>query len=157
MTDPKKKLIVDKTNSGHWKVTLNNPPINMIDDSMYDDLYDLVGEMESAPDLRVITFESANPDFFIAHYSSAEPRSRFGVPRWIETAQRLAASTVLSIVVIRGRVRGGAANLRWGATDGSPAGRTLSLASPRLEPCHAKGGRYPRKFDRHSCRQVSRA
>ncbi|MDB5581333.1 MAG: Enoyl-CoA hydratase/carnithine racemase, partial [Bradyrhizobium sp.] len=52
-------------------------------------------------------FESANPDFFIAHYSTAEPKSRFGVPRWIETAKRLAEAEVVSIAVVRGRVRGG--------------------------------------------------
>jgi len=37
MTDGKKKLLVDKTVKGHWKVILDNPPINLIDDSMYDD------------------------------------------------------------------------------------------------------------------------
>jgi enoyl-CoA hydratase/carnithine racemase len=114
MTDVKKKLHVDKTVAGHWKVTFDNPPINLIDDSMYDDLHDLVGEIEAAPALRVVTFESANPDFFIAHYSSAEPRSRFGVPPWIETAGRLAASSVLSIAVIRGRVRGGGSEFALG-------------------------------------------
>ncbi|CAN7582937.1 enoyl-CoA hydratase/isomerase family protein [Variovorax sp. LjRoot178] len=102
-----KKLIVNKEIPGYWKVTLSNPPINLIDDSMFDDLYDLVGEIEADPELKVVTFESANPDFFIAHYSSAKPRSRFGIPPWIETAKRLAASRVLSIAVIRGRVRGG--------------------------------------------------
>ena len=108
------KLIVDKSQEGHWKIILDNPPINLIDDSMYDDLYDLVGEIETDANLKVVTFESANPDFFIAHYSSAEPRSRFGVPRWIETAQRLAASHVLSIAVIRGRVRGGGSEFALG-------------------------------------------
>lgn len=108
------KLIVDKSREGHWKIVLDNPPINLIDDSMYDDLYDLVGEIETDANLKVVTFESANPDFFIAHYSSAEPRSRFGVPRWIETAQRLAASNVLSIAVIRGRVRGGGSEFALG-------------------------------------------
>lgn len=108
MTHPNKKLVVDKAVEGHWKVTFDNPPINLIDASMYDELFDLVGEMESASaTLKVVTFESANPDFFIAHYSSAEPRSRFGAPPWIETAKRLAATDVLSIAVIRGRVRGG--------------------------------------------------
>jgi len=107
MTDPKKKLVVDKTAPGYWRVTLDNPPINLIDGGMYDELYDLVGDIEADTPLKVVTFESANPDFFIAHYSWAEPRSRFGTPRWIETAQRLAASDVLSIAVIRGRVRGG--------------------------------------------------
>ncbi len=107
MTHASRKLIVDKAAVGHWRVTLSNPPINLIDDGMYDELFDLVGDMESDPDLKVVTFESANPDFFIAHYSSAEPRSRFGVPPWIDIAQRIAHSRVVSIAVIRGRVRGG--------------------------------------------------
>lgn len=114
MSNITQKLIVNKTIPGYWRVTLDNPPINLIDDSMYDDIYDLVGEIEADPELKVVTFESANPDFFLAHYSSAEPRSRFGVPRWIETAQRLAASDVLSIAVIRGRVRGGGSEFTLG-------------------------------------------
>jgi enoyl-CoA hydratase/carnithine racemase len=101
------KIIVDKSIIGHWRVTLNNPPINVVDDEMYDAFYDLVGEIEADKALKVVTFESANPDFFIAHYGTAAPRSRFGVPPWIEAATRLAKSGVLSIAVIRGRVRGG--------------------------------------------------
>jgi len=102
-----KALIVDKSVPAYWRVKLNNPPINAITDRMYDEFYDLVGEIEANQSLKVVTFESANPDFFIAHYSTAEPRSRFGVPRWIEAADRLAKSSVLTIAVIRGRVRGG--------------------------------------------------
>jgi enoyl-CoA hydratase/carnithine racemase len=107
MNDIPKRITTAKSTPGYWRVTLNNPPINAIDDRMYDEIYDLVGEIEANPSLKVVTFESANPDFFIAHYSLAEPRSRFGVPRWIEAADRLARSSVLSIAVVRGRVRGG--------------------------------------------------
>src|SRR5246127_318907 len=107
MNDVRTKITTDKTIPGYWRVTLNNPPINAIDDRMYDEFHDLVGEIETDPSLKVVTFESANPDFFIAHYSTAEPRSRFGVPPWIDAATRLAQSNVLSIAVIRGRVRGG--------------------------------------------------
>jgi enoyl-CoA hydratase/carnithine racemase len=114
MSETKQKLVTDKSMPGHWRVTLNNPPINVIDDGMYDAFYDLVGEIEADPTLKVVTFESANPDFFLAHYSSAEPRSRFGVPRWIEASGRLAASGVLSIAVIRGRVRGGGCEFAMG-------------------------------------------
>lgn len=114
MSETKQKLVTDKSTPGHWRVTLNNPPINVIDDGMYDAFYDLVGEIEANPTLKVVTFESANPDFFLAHYSSAEPRSRFGVPRWIEASGRLAASGVLSIAVIRGRVRGGGCEFTMG-------------------------------------------
>jgi enoyl-CoA hydratase/carnithine racemase len=114
MSEPTQKLVTDKSTPGHWRVTLNNPPINVIDDGMYDAFYDLVGEIEAAPTLKVVTFESANTDFFLAHYSSAEPRSRFGVPRWIEASGRLAASGVLSIAVIRGRIRGGGCEFAMG-------------------------------------------
>lgn len=107
MNDIPKRIVTDKTTPGHWRVTLNNPPINAIDDRMYDEFYDLVGEIEADPSLKVVTFESANSDFFIAHYSLAEPRSRFGTPRWIDAATRMAQSGVLSIALIRGRVRGG--------------------------------------------------
>src|SRR5882757_5506475 len=107
MSENQKKVSVDKSVPGYWRVILNNPPINAIDDSMYDEIFDLVEAIESEPSLKIVTFSSANPDFYIAHYSLAEPRSRFGKPRWVEAATRLAQSSVVSVAVINGRVRGG--------------------------------------------------
>jgi enoyl-CoA hydratase/carnithine racemase len=101
------RITTDKQTSGYWRVTLNHPPINTIDDQMYDEVFDLVEAIEAEPSLKVVTFESANPDFFLAHYGVGESTSRFGKPRWIEAATRLAQSSVLSIAVIRGRARGG--------------------------------------------------
>jgi enoyl-CoA hydratase/carnithine racemase len=100
-------MTTDKRTPGYWRVTLNHPPINTIDDRMYDEVYDLVEQIEAEPSLKVVTFESANPDFFLAHYGVAESTSRFGKPRWIDAAVRLAQSHVLSIAVIRGRARAG--------------------------------------------------
>lgn len=107
MGEVAKRLSTDKQVPGHWRVTLNHPPINTVDDQMYDQIYDLVEEIETEPSLKVVTFESANPEFFLAHYGIAESNSRFGKPRWIEAATRLAQSSVLSVAVIRGRVRAG--------------------------------------------------
>lgn len=101
------RITVDNTVPGYWRVTLSNPPINTIDDLMYDELYDLVAEIEAESSLKVVTFESANPDFFIAHYGVGKSTSRFGKPRWIDVAIRLAKSSAISIAVIRGRARGG--------------------------------------------------
>src|ERR1700748_3280573 len=103
------RIITDKQTSGYWRVTLNHPPINTIDDQMYDEIFDLVEAIEAEPSLKVVTFQSANPDFFLAHYGVGESTSRFGKPRWIEAATRLAHSNVLSIAVIRGRTRAGGA------------------------------------------------
>ena len=107
MNDLTTRVSIDKQTPGYWRVTLSHPPINTIDDQMYDEIFDLVEAIEAEPSLKVMTFESANPDFFLAHYGVAESTSRFGKPRWIEVAGRLAKSNVLSIAVIRGRVRGG--------------------------------------------------
>jgi enoyl-CoA hydratase/carnithine racemase len=107
MNDVRKRITVDKATPGYWRVTLNNPPINAVDDRMYDEFFDLVEEIGSDASLKVVTIESANPDFFIAHYSTAEPKSRFGIPPWIDAATKLIQSDVLSIAVVRGRVRGG--------------------------------------------------
>jgi enoyl-CoA hydratase/carnithine racemase len=95
-------------------VTLDHPPINTVDDRMYDEIFDLVEKIEKEPSLKVVTFESVNPDFFLAHYGIGESSSRFGKPRWIEAAVSLAKSSVVSIAVIRGRARGGGSEFSLG-------------------------------------------
>jgi enoyl-CoA hydratase/carnithine racemase len=87
---------------GCWRVTLSHPPINTIDDVMYDEIFDLVQAIDAEPGLKVVTFESAHPDYFLAHYGVGESRSRFGTPPWRAAAIQLADSNVLSIAVIRG-------------------------------------------------------
>jgi enoyl-CoA hydratase/carnithine racemase len=57
--------------AGYWRVSLNHPPINTVDDLMYDEMFDLVQAMDAEPALRVVTFESANLDYFLAHHGSA--------------------------------------------------------------------------------------
>src|SRR5258708_1850818 len=101
------RITTDKRAPGFLRVALNHPPINTVDDQMYDEIFDLVEAIETEPSLKVVTFESATPDCFLAHYGVGESISRFGKPRWIEAATRLTHSNALSIAVIRGRARGG--------------------------------------------------
>src|SRR6476620_8917061 len=108
------RLTVDKQVHGYWRVTLKHPPINTVDDLMYDEVFDLVQAIELEPGLKVVTFESANPDYFLAHYGVGESQSRFGAPRWRDAAIQLAHSSVLSVAVIRGRARGGGSEFALG-------------------------------------------
>ena len=101
------RVTVDERVPGYWRVTLNHPPINSVDDLMYDEIFDLVQAIDAEPALKVVTFESANRDYFLAHYGIGESQSRFGKPRWREAAVQLANSNVLSVAVVRGRARGG--------------------------------------------------
>ncbi len=107
MDEDMTRLTVDKRAPGYWRVTLDHPPINTVDDLMYDEIFDLVQAIDVEPALKVVTFESANRDYFLAHYGIGQSQSRFGTPRWIEAAVQLASSNVLSIAVVRGRARGG--------------------------------------------------
>lgn len=106
MSDPTAKLSIDTPVPGYCRASFDNPPINTIDDQMYHELLDLVDAMEAEPAVKVVTFESANPNFFISHYGVTGLRSRFGKPEWHQVATRLARSNVLSIAVVRGRARG---------------------------------------------------
>ena len=107
MDETTTRVSVDKQVPGYWRVTLAHPPINTVDDLMYDEIFDLVQAIDAEPALKVVTFESANQDYFLAHYGIGESQSRFGKPRWREAAVQLANSKVLSIAVVRGRARGG--------------------------------------------------
>src|SRR5260221_9343192 len=114
MDEATPRVAIDKHEPGYWRVTLNHPPINTVDDLMYDEVFDLVQAIEAEPGLKVVTFESADPDYFLAHYGVGESQSRFGVPRWRDAAIQLAHSNVLSIAVIRGRARGGGSEFALG-------------------------------------------
>jgi enoyl-CoA hydratase/carnithine racemase len=43
------RITTDKQTSGYWRVTLNHPPINTIDDQMYDEVFDMVEAIEAEP------------------------------------------------------------------------------------------------------------
>ncbi len=49
-------------------VTIDNPPINLIDLALMRDLDAIGKEVEADEDVRVVVFQSANPEFFIAHF-----------------------------------------------------------------------------------------
>ena len=59
---------VDRRSLGYCRVTFDHPPINTITATTVAELAELVGLIEQDPDLNVVVFDSANPDFYLAHY-----------------------------------------------------------------------------------------
>ena len=49
-------------------MTFDHPPINTITATTVAELGDLAGLIEQDADLNVIVFDSANRDFYLAHY-----------------------------------------------------------------------------------------
>ena len=48
-------------------ITIHNPPVNVLDVALMKELRHVLLTMRNRSDIRVLVFESANPDFFIAH------------------------------------------------------------------------------------------
>jgi enoyl-CoA hydratase/carnithine racemase len=105
---------IDRRSSGYCLVTFEHPPINTITATTVAELSELVGLIEQDPDLNVVVFDSANPDFYLAHYDVENDPSKTaalgvgpsGLPAWIDVLVRLARAPVVSIAAIRGRARG---------------------------------------------------
>ncbi len=105
-------LIITKHSAAFWRVTLDNPPINLMGPDIIAGLQTLMGVVEADKALKVIVFDSANPDYFVSHFDvlrGAEVpmvSGELGVQQWVDVSNRLHNTGVISIAVIRGRVRG---------------------------------------------------
>jgi enoyl-CoA hydratase/carnithine racemase len=105
---------VDRRGPSYCRVTFGQPPINTITATTVVEIAELVGLIEQDPDLNVVVFDSANPDFYLAHYDIENDPGKTaalgvgptGLPAWIDVLVRLARAPVASIAAIRGRARG---------------------------------------------------
>ena len=53
---------------GVLTATINNPPMNVMTPPLYMDLVGFTSEVEKDESVKVVVFQSADPDFFIAHF-----------------------------------------------------------------------------------------
>ena len=107
-------LKVDRRRPNYWRITFDHPPINTITATTVAELAELVGLIEEDPHLNVVVFDSANPDFYLAHYdvendpgkTAALGAGPTGLPAWLDLLARLSRAPAVSIASIRGRARG---------------------------------------------------
>ncbi len=106
-------LRVIEESPAYWRIVFDYPPFNIVDATLYQALQDLLARMDASPSLRVVVFESANPEFFLAHFDLTGKTGNIttavgpsGLPILIDTFVRISRSPVASIAKIRGCVRG---------------------------------------------------
>src|SRR6202043_3754509 len=104
--------IIEET-SGYWRVLFDYPPFNIVDADVFQALQNLLVLMETTETLRVVVFESSNPDFYLAHFDLTGKLGNImtavgpsGLPILMDTFVRLTTSPVVSLAKIRGCVRG---------------------------------------------------
>lgn len=106
-------LRVIEESPAYWRIVFDYPPFNIVDATLYHALQGLLARMDASPSLRVVVFESANPEFFLAHFDLTGKTGNIttavglsGLPILIDTFVRITRSPVASIAKIRGCVRG---------------------------------------------------
>lgn len=97
-------------------VTIDNPPLNLLDGKLIPDLRQFASQVRNDDTVRVIVFQSADPEFFIAHgdmHFLTEPEHAFtdDLPPGLNVIQALneeiRSLPQVTIGKIRGFARGG--------------------------------------------------
>jgi len=109
-----KLVFLTKESPVLWRVTFNNPPVNIFGPKTIPQLNEILSQIESDEQLKVVVFDSAIDGFFMTHYdflSPAEetnslPPGPTGLLPWPDMLVRLSRAPVVSIAKIRGRATG---------------------------------------------------
>ena len=109
------RFTLDRSTRSLWRVTFQHAPINLIDSVLIAELRELFTDIEEGSSPAVIVFDSADPDYFLAHYDISNenrvrvnslPLGRTGFHPWLEVLVRLSRLPAVTISAIRGRARG---------------------------------------------------
>ena len=108
------KVHLTRRSAAYWRVTFDNPPLNIVGPPEVRRLQQILDEIEADPKVKVVVFDSAVPGYFMAHYDllapladsagmTAGPTGMHPVPDLMARLSRLKPVTIVSI---RGRASG---------------------------------------------------
>ena len=101
---------------GIMRATIDHAPINLLDKDLATDLVGLLRNLAKRDDIKVVVFDSAVPDYFIAHIDvhlldSADPapsttNASEVVGYFVEATRLLSTIDVITIAEVNGRAHG---------------------------------------------------
>src|SRR5580704_13490790 len=108
------QLRVTKRSPAYWRVTIDNPPVNVMGPKMVEQFQELINLLEINDEVRVVVFDSATDGYFLNHSDftakledlTSMPAGTSGLPPWPDFLVRLTHLPVASIALIRGRATG---------------------------------------------------
>ncbi len=130
------QIRVARRSPAYWRVTVDNPPINVMGPEMVKQFQEVIAALEADEDVRVVVFDSAVDDYFLNHSDftakleelTALPPGPTGLPPWPDFLVRLTRLPVASIALIRGRATGNGSEITL-ACDMSFASREKAIIS----------------------------
>ena len=98
----------------YWRVTFDNPPLNIFGPDMFPQVNEMITAVETDERVKVVVFDSAIEGFFLIHLDFLAnlddlahlPPGPTGLHPWPEMLVRLSRAPVVSIAMIRGRATG---------------------------------------------------
>ena len=133
---PKQEIRLERLTPAYWRVTFDHPPFNLFGPETIPQLNSVITQIETDPNVKVVVFQSAVPDYFLTHFDFIPPLSATldlppgvtGLPAIPDMLVRLSRAPVVSIVSIRGRTTGVGGELAL-ASDMRFASREKALLS----------------------------
>jgi enoyl-CoA hydratase/carnithine racemase len=130
------QIRVTRRSPAYWRVTIDNPPINVMGPEMLREFQEVMNALEADEQVRVVVFDSAVNDYFLNHSDftakledlTGMPAGPTGLPPWPDFLARLTRLSVASIALIRGRATGNGSELTLGC-DMSFASREKAIIS----------------------------
>lgn len=109
-----KQLLLSKVSPAYWRVTFDNPPLNLMGPEFLVEFGEIITAIETDEALRVVVFDSAVDDFFLNHSDftvkleelTSLPQGPTGLEAWPDILVRITRAPVVSIAKIQGRATG---------------------------------------------------
>lgn len=108
---PSACLKITKRTPGYSRATFSYPPLNLFNNDTFLALLHLVEQLEVDKDVKVVVFDSADPDYYIASFDIVKgfdllPNGKTLFNVWPEFVVRFARIPFLNVALIRGRACG---------------------------------------------------
>jgi enoyl-CoA hydratase/carnithine racemase len=113
------QIQVSQPSTACWRVTFNNPPLNVMGPEFVLEFRDIMAKLETDDDVKVVVFDSAVDGFFLNHSDfharfddlTSIPQGPTGLEAWPDILVRLTRAPFVSIALIRGRATGNGSEL----------------------------------------------
>ena len=120
----------------YWRVIFDHPPLNLMGPEFVVQFKEIMTELETNEQVKVVVFESAVEGFFLNHSDflakledlTGLPQGPTGLEAWPDILVRLTRAPVVSIALIRGRATGNGSEIAL-ACDMSFASREKAVLS----------------------------
>src|SRR5438270_4300960 len=130
------QIRLNRSSPGYWRVTFDNPPLNLMGPEFVLELREMMTELEVDEHVKVVGFDRAGEGYFLNHSDflakledlTAIPQGPTGLEAWPDILVRITRAPFVSIALIRGRATGNGSEIAL-ACDMSFASREKSVFS----------------------------